>query len=243
MQSTIGITSWWGEKMETNIRRVCVLANMALWDQRTFLTNRRRKLSWSKDILADPHNFIVKFWGEGLSLTYWVRLYKRTEKRLEVNMIRHKDSFANVCVRVWVCMYECVIEWVSEWMSEWVWVSDWVYVCGDCPDGQGAYMDKVITETRVSKLGGLISETWHFQVALIQGYHINLTLLSEGPPGRKWVEGHDLESTSQTSPAMAHREPQGKLHSRSLDVPDGLKIWVDGWRKSLKTTFYPSLDI
>lgn len=225
MQSTIGITSERGEKMEANIRCVCVcvLANMALWDQRTFLTNRRRKLLWSKEILADPHNFIVKFWGEGLSL-------------MEVNISPHKDSFANVCV----------IEWVSEWMSEWVSVSEWLSVCvwGPSRWTGGLYgWNKVTTETRVSKLGGLISETRHFQAALIQGYHINLTLLSEGPPGRKWVEGHDLESTSQTSSATAHREPQGRPHSRSLDVPDGLKIWVDGRRKSLKTTFHPGLDI
>lgn len=147
-------------------------------------------------------------------------------------------------VHVWLCV--CVCDWVSEWMNEWVSVSEWLSVCvwGLSRWTGGLYgWNKVVTETRVSKLAGLISETWHFQVALIQGYHINLTLLSQGPPGRKWVEGHDLESTSQTSPAMALREPQGKLHSRSLDVPDGLKIWVDGRRKSLKTTFYPSLDI
>lgn len=68
-----------------------------------------------------------------------------------------------------------------------------------------------------------------------QGYQINLTLLSEWPPGRKWVEGHDLESTSQTSPSTAHRESHGKLHSHCLCVPDGIKIRVEGWRKSLKT--------
>lgn len=180
---------------------------MALWDQRTFLTNRRRKLLWSKDILADLHNFIIKFWGKGLNLTDWVMLYKRMEKGMEVNISRHTDSFANVCVRV--CVYECVTEWASEWMNEWVSVSEWLSVCvwGLSRWTGGLYgWNKVITETRVSKLGGLISETWHFQVALIQGYHINLTLLSEGTPGRKWVEGHDLESTSQTSPAMAHTE-------------------------------------
>lgn len=93
----------------------------------------------------------------------------------------------------------------------------------------------VITETRVSKLRGLIPETWHFQVALIQGYHINLTLLLECPPGRKWVEGHDLESKSQMLLGTAHREWQGKLQSPNFGMPDGSKIWVDGWWKSLKT--------
>lgn len=43
----------------------------------------------------------------------------------------------------------------------------------------------VTTETRASKLRGMLPETWHFQVALIQGYRINLTLLSEWVPGRK----------------------------------------------------------
>lgn len=62
----------------------------------------------------------------------------------------------------------------------------------------------VITETRVSKRRGLIPETWHFQVALIQGYHVNLTLLLACPPGRKLVEGHDLESKSQMLLGTAH---------------------------------------
>lgn len=39
--------------------------------------------------------------------------------------------------------------------------------------------NKVTTETRVSKHGRPNQETLHFQVSLIQGYHINLTLLSE----------------------------------------------------------------
>lgn len=72
-------------------------------------------------------------------------------------------------------------------------------------EGQHGW-NKVTTETRVSKLGGLNQETLHFQVALIQGYHINLTLLSERPHGRKWVEGRDLESTSQTSSASTQGE-------------------------------------
>lgn len=63
-------------------------------------------------------------------------------------------------------------------------------------EGQHGW-NKVTTETRVSKLGGPNQETLHFQVALIQGYHINLTLLSEWLHGSKWVEGRDLESTSQ----------------------------------------------
>lgn len=67
---------------------------------------------------------------------------------------------------------ECVCERVCEQgLSRWT-------------GGQYGW-NKVITETRVSKLGALVPETWHFQVALIQGYHINLTLLSEWPPGRK----------------------------------------------------------
>lgn len=45
--------------------------------------------------------------------------------------------------------------------------------------------NKVITETRVSKFGGPNQETLHFQIAHIQGYHINLTLLFELPDGRK----------------------------------------------------------
>lgn len=115
-------------------------------------------------------------------------------------------------------------------------MSVWMCVWGLSRWTEGQYgRSGVITETRVSKLRGLIPETWHFQVALIQGYHINLTLLSEWPPGRNWVEGHDLESASQTSPATAHRESQGKLHWHSLCVPDGSKIWVDAWWKSLKT--------
>lgn len=103
--------------------------------------------------------------------------------------------------------------------------------------------NKVTTETRVSKPGRAISETWHFQVALIRGYHINLTLLSQGPPGRKWVEGRDLESTSQTWPGC---EKQGAARWNywvwSLDTPDGPPIWVDGRKKSPKTAFCLSLD-
>lgn len=33
-----------------------------------------------------------------------------------------------------------------------------------------------------------------------------------------------------------HRESQGKPHGPSLCMPDGVKIWVDGWWKSLKTS-------
>lgn len=112
-----------------------------------------------------------------------------------------------------------------------------VFVCGvwrvlsRWTGGQYGW-NKVTTETRVSKPGGLILETWHFQVALIPGYHINLTLLAEWPPERKWAEGHDLESTSQTSLATAHRESQGKLHSRSLNVPDGSTAHGNLWRPS-----------
>lgn len=125
-------------------------------------------------------------------------------------------------------------------MGSWL-INDGVCVWGACPDGLRANMDRagVITETRVSKLRGLIPETWHFQVALIWGYHINLTLLSERLHGRKWVEGRDLESTSQTSTlANAHKQRESHKvspHSRSLGVPDGPRIRADGSQKSLKT--------
>lgn len=78
---------------------------------------------------------------------------------------------------VCVCLFVCVR--VSRWS-------------GDQYGGK-----KVTTETRVSKLEGQNPETLHFEVALIPRYQINLTMLSEWPPGRKWVEGHDLASTSQ----------------------------------------------
>lgn len=78
--------------------------------------------------------------------------------------------------------------------------------------------NKVTTETRVSKAGRPISETWHFQVALIRGYRINLTLLSPGPHGRKWVQGRDLESHESN---VAGRVAQGAAGSESLEAPDG----------------------
>lgn len=73
----------------------------------------------------------------------------------------------------------------------------------DCPDGQKGSMDGIRSHQKpeYQSLVGRNQETLHFQVALIQGYHINLTLLSEWPHGRKWVEGRDLECTSQTSSA------------------------------------------
>lgn len=87
-------------------------------------------------------------------------------------------------------------------MGSWALIRYHVYVCGIVQmDRRAAPWNKVTTETRVSKLGGPNQETLHFQVALIHGYHINLTLLSEWPHGRKWVEGRDLESTSQMSSA------------------------------------------
>lgn len=79
-------------------------------------------------------------------------------------------------------------------VGSWLPMKDFVCVCvrgcvrvgGLSRWREGQYGRRgVITETLVSKLRELIPETWHFQVALIQGYHINLTLLSEWLPGRK----------------------------------------------------------
>lgn len=130
-------------------------------------------------------------------------------------------------VRIWItkrwCVCMCGVWSLSRWTER--------------QYGQS----RVITETRASKPRELMPETWHFHVALIQGYHINVSLLSEWPPGRKWVEGHDLQSKSQTLLATVLREWQGKLQRPNLSVPDGSIIWVDGWWKSLKTCILSSL--